>query len=120
MMIGSGMTKEVADRLNEDAKKMHEAGCSQAEIAGFVEEEVKKFQKQARYDQLKERISNDFTYHSPKMDQANRYGDIRAKGREFAMLLLETVPFETREFSMALTKLEEAVFWANAAIARNE
>jgi hypothetical protein len=26
----------------------------------------------------------------------------------------------SRELSLAITKLEEAVFWANAAIARNE
>lgn len=36
-----------------------------------------------------------------------------------AVWLLGICP-DSRELSTALTKLEEAVFWANAAIARNE
>lgn len=64
-------------------------------------------------------IENNFTYHAPKDDQTARYISIREKGKSFARLIEEFCP-NSRERSLALTKLEEAVMWANAAIARNE
>lgn len=68
---------------------------------------------------VKNRIENNFTYHAPKGDQAERYGKIREKARELAELMEESCP-NSREKSLASTKLEEAVMWANASIARNE
>lgn len=69
-------------------------------------------------DDLK-RIENNFTYHAPKEDQPERYKEIRNHGKHFAQTILQFCP-SSREKSLALTKLEEAVMWANAAIARNE
>jgi hypothetical protein len=60
-----------------------------------------------------------FTYHSPKADQPPRYEAIRAKGKELAELINNSCP-DSREKSVAFTKLDEVVMWANAAIARNE
>lgn len=60
-----------------------------------------------------------FTYHAPKGDQPERYVALRAKGRELAELIASLTP-PSREQSVALTKLEESLFWANASIARNE
>lgn len=60
-----------------------------------------------------------FTYHAPKDDQPRRYEGIRQEAKAFAYLIDNLCP-HSREKSLALTKLEEAVFWANAAIARNE
>lgn len=60
-----------------------------------------------------------FTYHAPKGDQAERYTAIRALARDFAANLMMACP-ESRELSLALTNLELAVMWANAAIARRE
>lgn len=60
-----------------------------------------------------------FTYHSPKDDQFQRYEKIRAHGEYFATYLLDACP-ESRERSLAITKMEEAIMWANAAIARRE
>ena len=60
-----------------------------------------------------------FTYHPPKGDQAQKYVQIRDKAKELAVIMIERCP-ESRELSLAITKLEEAVFWANAAIARRE
>ncbi len=68
---------------------------------------------------LKQRIENDFTYHAPKGDQAERYVQVREKAKEFALLLVELTPY-SREQSLALTYLEQSVMIANAAIARNE
>ena len=64
-------------------------------------------------------IEKNFTYHSPKGDQPNRYECIRNTAKGFAMLINDACP-DSREKSLAFTKLEEAVMWANAAIARNE
>lgn len=64
-------------------------------------------------------ITKRFTYHAPKGDHPERYELIRANATGLSTLLMEMVP-DSREKSIALTKLEEAVMWANAAIARNE
>ena len=66
-----------------------------------------------------EDLSRRFTYHPPHGDQAFRYGEIRNRARAFADLINEMAP-ESHEKSLAITRLEEAVMWANAAIARNE
>ena len=64
-------------------------------------------------------IENNFTYHAPKQGQPERYTAIREKAKEFAKLIDQECQ-ESREKSLAFTKLEESVMWANAAIARNE
>lgn len=64
-------------------------------------------------------IENAFTYHPPKGDQADRYNQIREKGKELALLINQLCP-NSRERSLALTNLEQAIMWANASIARNE
>lgn len=66
-----------------------------------------------------EELENRFTYHAPKGNQITRYATIRSKAREFALAIASDCP-ESRELSIALTKLDEVVFFANAAIARNE
>lgn len=63
-------------------------------------------------------IANRFTYHPPKEGQAEKYGALRALAKELALELDAYCP-ESREKSIALTKLDEVVFWANASIARN-
>jgi hypothetical protein len=64
-------------------------------------------------------IEKRFTYHAPFGDQAERYQEVRDLAKKFAYLIAEKTP-DSREQSLALTNLEQAVFWANAAIARNE
>lgn len=65
-----------------------------------------------------EDLANRFTYHPPRdHDQAERYVKIRSHAHSLATLINELAP-ESREKSTAITKLEEAVMWANAAIAR--
>lgn len=64
-------------------------------------------------------IEKNFTYHPPKDDQTARYISIRNMAHDFAKLLDQFCP-DSREKSLAFTKLEECVMWANAAIARNE
>lgn len=64
-------------------------------------------------------IEKRFTYHPPKDDQPGRYTELREQGKAMAYLIVNLTP-KSREQSLALTKLEEAVMHANAAIARNE
>ncbi len=64
-------------------------------------------------------LENRFTYHSPKGDQPERYGLIRANAKALAKLVEDKCP-ESRERSLAITKIEESVFWAQASIGRNE
>ena len=65
----------------------------------------------------REMIEHNFTYHAPKPGQQETYTTLRAKAKELALLIEELTP-ASREQSLALTELETAVFWANAAIAR--
>ena len=64
-------------------------------------------------------IENAFTYHRPKGDQPERYERLRAEAKDLAALIEKSCP-DSREKSLAFTKLEEAIMWANASIARNE
>ena len=64
-------------------------------------------------------FDNAYTFHAPKADQPQRYEAIRAKARELAELIEKNCP-DSREKSLAHTNIEQAVMWANAAIARNE
>ena len=63
-------------------------------------------------------LKKNFTYHPPKGDQSYKYEELREHAYGFALLICEYCP-ESRERSLALTKLEEVVMWANAGIARN-
>jgi hypothetical protein len=68
---------------------------------------------------LTDDLKNRFTYHAPKGDQQERYVALRNAGLALAALIVTSTP-ASREQSLALTKVEEALFWANAGIARNE
>jgi hypothetical protein len=64
-------------------------------------------------------LRNRFTYHAPFGDQAERYENIRKQIFYLAVFLDGQCP-DSRELSLAITRLEEVSFWANASIARNE
>ena len=70
-------------------------------------------------DITKDTVQNVFSYHAPREDQLPRYETIRLNARIFAEEILTATP-HSRERSLALTKIQEAVMWANAAIALNE
>jgi 3-oxoacyl-[acyl-carrier-protein] synthase III len=64
-------------------------------------------------------IRNNFMYHAPKEENIQKFKEIRAEGRLFAKLVMDEVP-ECAERTLAFRKIEEAVMWANAALARNQ
>lgn len=63
-------------------------------------------------------LINRFTYHEPAEGQPEQYTEIRAAGLDFAEVIGFECP-DSRERAIALNKVDEAVMWANAAIARN-
>lgn len=64
-------------------------------------------------------LENRFTYHAPKQESIPKFNEIRELAKAFAELIYTACP-PSREKSLAFTKLEEVVMWANAAIARNQ
>ncbi len=64
-------------------------------------------------------LENRFTYHAPAShSQVKIYQVIREAGLALANLIDGYAP-DSREKSLAITSLEEAVMWANAAVARH-
>lgn len=63
-------------------------------------------------------ITNRFSFHPATEVTGPKHENVRTSCFEFAEWLNENLP-EGREKSLAITKLEEVMFWANAAIARN-
>ena len=67
-----------------------------------------------------EEIRNRFDYHPPK-DEAtvHMHEHVRRICKDTATALNALIP-KGREHSLVITHLEEAMFWANAAIARQK
>lgn len=63
-------------------------------------------------------IDNRFDFHpATTAEKRGEHGSVREACKLLGHFIDENVP-PGREKSLALTKLEEAMFWANAAIAR--
>jgi len=63
-------------------------------------------------------LEHRFAYHPPRNAvTVCKHEEIRSEMLRAALVVEETCP-EGREKSLAITKLEEAMMWANAAIAR--
>lgn len=63
-------------------------------------------------------LDNRFEYHAPTGNKASRHEYVRVRMRKLADIVDDIAP-DCREKSLAITALEEAMMWANAAIARN-
>lgn len=68
------------------------------------------------YDELETRFSYS-KHHKPTDEQKAKYITIRGEVKGVAQIIARNCP-RSWELSLALNKLEEAVMWANAAIAR--
>jgi hypothetical protein len=74
--------------------------------------------RQQSIKELLDDLNVRFTYHPPKEGQPEKYQRLRMEAHSIAISMVELCP-QSRELSLAIGKLEEAVFWANAGIARH-
>lgn len=65
----------------------------------------------------KESIASDFGYHKPDAEGSRKIQRHRDMLADLCLEILQDIP-EGREASVFKTKLEEAMFWASAAVAR--
>lgn len=63
-------------------------------------------------------LENRFVYHKVNEEQAEVMSNIRHELLKIAKLM-DTFGPDSREKYLAITKLEEAMMWFNASIARN-
>ena len=69
---------------------------------------------------LEHDLDHRFAYHPPKTSTvAARHSDVRTAANAFAHFVNDVCP-DGREKSLAVTAIEEAMMWANAAIARGQ
>lgn len=65
-------------------------------------------------------LANRFNYHPPLTEERKRQHErVRQYLLQMAEEFEQSLP-DGREKALVLTKLEEAMFWANAAIARSD
>jgi hypothetical protein len=65
-----------------------------------------------------EELDRRYTYHAPDDETRALHDTVRAQEKQFAEFM-DSMLEDSREKSLMLTKLEEAMFWAHAHIARN-
>ena len=64
-------------------------------------------------------IENRFAFHAaPDQEKCDAHTSVRQTCHALAKFLNEKLP-EGREKALAITHLEEVMFWSNAALARN-
>lgn len=68
-------------------------------------------------DPISAELDHRFNYHAPTPDKVVRHTSVREQCRMLAHDLNDWLP-EGREKALAITNLEQVMFWANAAIAR--
>ena len=61
-----------------------------------------------------------FNHHAPAGNQSERFAVVRGACKAAAKCILSVAPRSTIETHKALEALQEAMFWANAAIAREK
>lgn len=65
-------------------------------------------------------IAHRFAFHAATtVEKKMEHASVRVHCADLAHFIDENVP-DGREKALAITKLEEVMFWANAAIARNK
>ena len=85
----------------------------------MLEKEIADAVEDAKRDTAITKIDNDFTYHAPKPGQPEKYEVLRTQAKDLALKINELCP-DSKEKDMAMCRLNEAVMWAVASIARNE
>jgi len=70
---------------------------------------------------LKDSLAHRFQFHpADAQNTQEAHESVRAVCLLAAAKIVDATGYASREQSLAITKLEEAMFWANAAIARGD
>lgn len=134
--VEAGLTDKAAflERLNKAALFAAPPGNARDMLARFFAEHQDLFsQSTAQNEQSKYGISNrypvapaqrahlenEFSYHRPLEHQLPRYEALRSEAKELAIIITGLVP-PGQHRETALTRLREAIMWANAGIACGE
>lgn len=59
-----------------------------------------------------------FDHHAPDTLRAQRHQELRTAFKTVAKIIDLNCPGDSREKSLAMTNLEQSLFWGNAAVAR--
>lgn len=73
----------------------------------------------AQKSDLLAKLENQFMYHMAEGAQPLKYATIRGQCLELAQMLVALCP-ESEERDIAVRKLNETMFWANASVARHD
>lgn len=111
---GAGAIPPVA----QNRRQSEEMGQGTSAVISVPEKMLKACGQGKRDEELEKDLANRFTYHAPKPGQSEIYEGIREMGKQFAILIARYTP-KCREQSLAFTHIEEAVYAANAAVARH-
>lgn len=70
--------------------------------------------------ELHARVEHNMTNHAPTSQEVvDTFERLRSAAKDFAHLVVDLVP-PSREQSLALTEVEQALMWAVAGVARNQ
>lgn len=87
------------------------------DLAPQTAEQIREAVK-AKTNLLHVKIDDDFAFHpAATAEKRNEHTSVRSHCKELAHFIADNVP-PGRERSLALTKVEEAMHWANAGIAK--
>jgi hypothetical protein len=64
-------------------------------------------------------LDNIYMYHAPTQESLRKFDDLRQKAKDLASLIQSSCT-DSRERALAMSSLETALFWANAAVARHQ
>lgn len=124
--MGNPNTGEIYELAEGESPRPGDVELSQDEALKLMQmeleqrkRELRNFSEQRASVAKSQQVENAFTYHAPKDNQPERYTQIREAAKGLALLIDAQCP-NSREKSLALTNLEQAIMWANASIARNE
>lgn len=65
-------------------------------------------------------LEHRFKFHPATGEKRGKHEVIRGAALYLANVIVDNAPDDSRERSLAITKVEEAMMWANAAIARHK
>ena len=107
--------------VSSDPKSQQIAEAIEASLPGVVDLLKKLSVEEKGYLEIYNNsvAEGDYTYHAPMVGQTQRYETLRDCAKQLAQVVAAFVP-PGKERDTAEQRIQEAMFWANAGIARGE